>query len=77
MNAANEAAVDAFASGKIAFTEIPLLVESTIRSHRLQPSPTLDDLLSADAWARRTVQSLIARRGTVGPDARLPAGQDL
>ena len=77
MNAANEAAVDAFTSGKIAFTEIPLLVENTIRSHRLQPSPTLDDLLSADAWARRTVQSLIARRGTVGPDARLPAGQDL
>lgn len=77
MNAANEAAVDAFASGKIGFTEIPLLVESTIRSHRLQPSPTLDDLLKADGWARGTVQSLIARRGTVSADARLPAGQDI
>jgi hypothetical protein len=37
----------------------------------------LDDLLRADGWARRTVQSLIARRGTVSTDTRLPAGQDL
>ena len=77
MNAANEAAVVAFASGKIGFAEIPRLVECTIKAHRLQPSPTLDDLLEADAWARRTVGSLIARRGTLGPDACLPAGQDL
>ena len=59
MNAANEAAVAAFASGKVRFPEIPRLVESTMRSHEVQQSPTLDDLLKADQWARRTVESLV------------------
>jgi 1-deoxy-D-xylulose-5-phosphate reductoisomerase len=77
MNAANEAAVEAFASAKITLPEIPRLVEGTIRAHRLQPSPGLDDLLRADAWARSTVQSLIARRGMADPEARQPAGQDI
>jgi len=59
MNAANEAAVAAFTSGKIRFTEIPRLVESTMREHQVQTSPTLDDLLAADRWARRHVDGLI------------------
>lgn len=64
MNAANEAAVAAFASGNIPFGEISRLVELTIARHRLQPSPTLDDLLEADRWARQTVQSLCAARNS-------------
>jgi 1-deoxy-D-xylulose-5-phosphate reductoisomerase len=62
MNAANEAAVAAFTSGNIPFGEISRLVELTIARHRLQPHPTLDDLLEADRWARQTVQSLCAAR---------------
>src|SRR5207302_8615277 len=76
-NTANEAAVDAFASGNIGFGEISRLVSLTIDSHRLQSDPSLADLLRADGWARDTVGSLIARRspddppgGNPGPIAR-------
>ena len=61
LNAANEAAVEAFVSGKIRFAEIPRLVESTITAHKVQPSPTLADLLSADRWAREQVCSVVRR----------------
>ena len=63
MNAANEAAVAAFASGNIPFSEISRLVASTIAEHRLQAQPTLDDLLEADRWARQAVQEQVGRPG--------------
>ncbi len=59
MNAANETAVSSFMSGNIAFDEISRLVELTIREHRLQPKPTLDDLLEADRWARETAERIV------------------
>ncbi len=59
LNAANEVAVEAFLSGTIAFFEISRIVERTIRQHRLEPSPTLDDLLGADRWARQTARALM------------------
>jgi 1-deoxy-D-xylulose-5-phosphate reductoisomerase len=59
LNAANEAAVTAFTSGKIRFGEISKLVDDTIGAHQLQESPTLDDLLEADKWARGMVDTLI------------------
>lgn len=75
LNGANEAAVAAFMSGKIRFGEISWLVELTIAihsksynaPHSLQQNLTLDDLLEADRWARRTVESMIAT-GTPGLD---------
>ena len=62
MNAANEVAVEAFVAGKINFHAICDLVELTIRLHRVQPRPALDDLLQADRWARVTANSLIHRK---------------
>jgi 1-deoxy-D-xylulose-5-phosphate reductoisomerase len=59
LNAANEAAVAAFTSGKIRFVEISKLVAGTIEAHQLQESPSLDDLLEADKWARSAVEKLI------------------
>jgi 1-deoxy-D-xylulose-5-phosphate reductoisomerase len=59
LNAANEAAVEAFLAGTIRLTEISRLVEFTIGSHRLQAQPSLDDLLAADQWARQTVRRKI------------------
>jgi 1-deoxy-D-xylulose-5-phosphate reductoisomerase len=59
LNAANEVAVAAFIDGKIPFGEICRIVEITITKHRLQPHPTLDDLLDADRWARETAQELV------------------
>ena len=55
LNAANEAAVEAFAAERIPFGEISRLVELTIQAHRVQPNPSLDDLLGADRWARAHV----------------------
>jgi 1-deoxy-D-xylulose-5-phosphate reductoisomerase len=64
MNAANEVAVQAFLSGKIALGGICRLVELTIRRHRVQTTPTLDDLLEADQWARTTAIGLLGEVGT-------------
>jgi 1-deoxy-D-xylulose-5-phosphate reductoisomerase len=74
LNAANEAAVTAFTSGKIRFGEISRLVADTIEAHQLQESPTLDDLLKADKWARGTVETLIdssSRKGGGQPSNSL------
>ena len=60
MNAANEVAVEAFLADKIGFGRISDLVSLTIRQHRLMPDPTMDDLLEADHWARRTALGLLA-----------------
>jgi 1-deoxy-D-xylulose-5-phosphate reductoisomerase len=54
LNAANEAAVAAFVAGQIPFNAICRVVERTIRRHRVQAEPSLDDLLQADQWARQT-----------------------
>jgi 1-deoxy-D-xylulose-5-phosphate reductoisomerase len=61
LNAANEAAVEAFLAGSVRLTEISRLVEFTIDSHRLQAQPSLDDLLAADRWARQTVRRKIGQ----------------
>jgi 1-deoxy-D-xylulose-5-phosphate reductoisomerase len=71
LNGANEAAVAAFTSGKIRFMQISKLVAATIDAHQLQESPTLDDLLEADKWARSTVESLMTA-GEGGNAARSP-----
>jgi 1-deoxy-D-xylulose-5-phosphate reductoisomerase len=66
LNAANEAAVAAFAGGLIPFGEISRLVEITIDHHRvrLEQNPSLSDLLDADQWARETVRSLTGDKQT-------------
>ncbi|HXA27203.1 MAG TPA: 1-deoxy-D-xylulose-5-phosphate reductoisomerase [Candidatus Angelobacter sp.] len=57
LNAANEAAVAAFLTGRCGFTDIVPLVAETLEAAPLPPSPSLDDLVELDAWARRTVES--------------------
>ncbi|MDG2990196.1 1-deoxy-D-xylulose-5-phosphate reductoisomerase [Candidatus Synechococcus calcipolaris G9] len=57
LNAANEQAVALFLEEKIDFLDIPRLIETTCDRYRLDnPSePTLEDILSADRWARQAV----------------------
>lgn len=62
LNAANEVAVYAFLEGRIAFTEIPRVIEAVLEAHDAT-TPTLDDVLAADAWARREASTWIERRG--------------
>lgn len=59
LNAANEAAVEAFLSGKIAFPRIWELVEETMLAHTVIPSPDLETLEAADYAARDAVESAI------------------
>jgi 1-deoxy-D-xylulose-5-phosphate reductoisomerase len=61
LNAANEAAVAAFIAGRVLFGDICSIVEMTISQHRVQASPSLDDLLEADRCARVAAETYIAR----------------
>ncbi|MDB5355890.1 MAG: 1-deoxy-D-xylulose 5-phosphate reductoisomerase [Phycisphaerales bacterium] len=67
LNAANEAAVEAFVSGNISFGEISRLVGLTIDAHPVQPNPSLDDLLGADRWGREHVRSLVSDKSGATP----------
>src|SRR6266487_2832945 len=53
LNAANEVAVEAFVNRRINFPQIPETVRRTMERHRVVAHPTLDQVLEADAWARR------------------------
>jgi 1-deoxy-D-xylulose-5-phosphate reductoisomerase len=56
VNAANEAANEMFREGNIRFGEIVQRVETVLRRHKesgFVADPTLEQLLAADAWARR------------------------
>jgi 1-deoxy-D-xylulose-5-phosphate reductoisomerase len=55
-NAANEAAVAAFLSGKIRFADIPGAISSALDKLGGLPGATREQLLAADAAARRHVQ---------------------
>ncbi len=60
LNAANEAAVELFREGAIAFRDIARLVEKALSDHVFKESPTLDDLMAADQWARQEVTRCMA-----------------
>jgi len=53
LNAANEVAVEAFVNRKINFPQIAETVRRTMCEHKTIPHPTLEQILQADAWARR------------------------
>jgi len=57
LNAANEQAVALFLQEKIGFLDIPRLIESVCDRFSAQniSSPTLEDILESDRWARQTV----------------------
>ena len=60
LSAADEAAVQLFLNGRIAFTEIHQRVDEALQRHESTLDPTLDDVLEADAWARRHVTLSLA-----------------
>ena len=60
MNAANEVAVDVFLKGGLGFTRIAEVVETVMDRHALVEGPSLEDLLEADAEARRVAGELVA-----------------
>ncbi|MBI4803591.1 MAG: 1-deoxy-D-xylulose-5-phosphate reductoisomerase [Elusimicrobia bacterium] len=60
LNAANEAAVEAFLKGRILFTDIPGIVEETLGFHhsRDAAAPTLAEAVETDQWARAKAAEL-------------------
>ncbi len=55
VNAANEAAVEAFLQGELHFTEIVPACRSVLDSHNYEPNPSLERLMELDRWARQEV----------------------
>jgi len=58
LNAANEVAVDEFLNGRINFPQISECVCRTMERHEAVSNPALDQILAADAWARREARTL-------------------
>jgi 1-deoxy-D-xylulose-5-phosphate reductoisomerase len=56
LNAANEVAVEAFLARRLAFTDIPNVIELVLSQHQATAVTTLQDVLRADEWARRSAQ---------------------
>ncbi|HEX7470868.1 MAG TPA: 1-deoxy-D-xylulose-5-phosphate reductoisomerase, partial [Verrucomicrobiae bacterium] len=54
LNAANEVAVEAFVNRKINFPQIFETVQHTMDAHKAVLHPSLEQILEADNWARRT-----------------------
>jgi 1-deoxy-D-xylulose-5-phosphate reductoisomerase len=57
LNAANEQAVALFLAEQISFLDIPKVIEKVCDNHRVDfnLTPSLDDILAADIWARKMV----------------------
>ena len=63
MNSANEEAVGLFMSGHIGFCDIPRLVEDAMLKHDVSEGSSLEEVLSADSWAREYVRKQAERIG--------------
>lgn len=59
MNAANEVAVQAFLSDRVAFTRIPQVIRAVMQMHAVIDRPDLTALLEADRWARAAAEEWI------------------
>ena len=61
LNAANEVAVHAFLNHQMGFAQIGQIVADTMDKHEPVSDPGLSDILSADAWARRTAAESVSQ----------------
>ncbi len=59
LNAANEAAVQAFLNREISFTDIAAACREILDQHNFEPHPKLEQLLAADQWARREMSKWV------------------
>jgi 1-deoxy-D-xylulose-5-phosphate reductoisomerase len=55
---ADDVAVEAFLGGSIRFTDIPRIIRATLDAHTPCAFPELEDILSADRWARELATRL-------------------
>lgn len=62
LNAANEIAVEAFLNEQIRFTDIPVIIERSMRAFTAEPADSLEVVLAADRRARDCARQLLAER---------------
>ncbi|MGG0283754.1 1-deoxy-D-xylulose-5-phosphate reductoisomerase [Peribacillus butanolivorans] len=62
LNAANEAAVAAFLSGKVSFLEIETLIEKALNQHSVITLPDLETIQEVDLMTRQYIESLVKDR---------------
>jgi 1-deoxy-D-xylulose-5-phosphate reductoisomerase len=60
LNAANEVAVEAFLARRLPFLGIARVIESTLEQAPLQAPQSIEEVLHADATARRRAAALVA-----------------
>lgn len=60
LSAANEVAVEAFLSGKITWSRIPEVIDATLQQHDGLVPTIVEDILHADALARRFALQVLA-----------------
>ena len=58
LSAADEVAVELFLQRRIGFMDIYRTVERVLEDHSLSPGKSLEDILSADDWARERAQEV-------------------
>lgn len=61
LNAANEVAVASFLQKRIAFMDIPIVIDSTLESLDSRPADSLDIVLEADRLARQIAHQILPR----------------
>ena len=59
MNSANEASVDEFLKGRLAFIKISAVIEKVLSKHKNIVNPNLRDILEADKWGREEAYKII------------------
>jgi len=59
LNAANEESVNNFLNKKINFLTITKIVDKVMQRHQKKDNPNLDDIISADTWARDEAKRLV------------------
>ncbi|MFD9624286.1 1-deoxy-D-xylulose-5-phosphate reductoisomerase [Peribacillus muralis] len=62
LNAANEAAVAAFLSGKVSFLEIETLIEKALDQHSVIALPDLETISEVDNKTRQYIESIVKDR---------------
>ena len=62
LNAANQAAVEAFLAGRIGFAGIAEVLHAALDRHRASPVGTLDDILDIDRRTRERTDRIIQRK---------------
>lgn len=55
LNAANEVAVDLFLKRRLAFIDIPIIIEKAMNSHNIIDDPKIEDILAIDQEIRNSI----------------------